>query len=80
MPRRGTYGVVAIALVPLNLWIGCVDGVTPDCSDAAAACGPELDGAAAPPLEAGSSDVQTERDSGSDGAPDGAPRLDASED
>lgn len=25
---------------------GCVDGVTPDCSDAATQCGPNVDGAA----------------------------------
>jgi hypothetical protein len=25
---------------------GCVDGVTPDCSDAATQCGPNIDGAA----------------------------------
>jgi hypothetical protein len=48
---------------------GCVDGTTPDCSDAAAHCGPDFDGA---PFEA-SGDGPTEGaagDSGSDSPPD----------
>ena len=35
--------VLAIALTPTALATACVDGVTPDCSDAATQCGPTLD-------------------------------------
>jgi hypothetical protein len=35
--------VLAIALTPTAIATGCVDGVTPDCSDAATQCGPNLD-------------------------------------
>ena len=35
--------VLAIALSPSAIATGCVDGVTPDCSDAATQCGPNLD-------------------------------------
>jgi len=35
-----------IGLSQLLLAGDCVDGVTPDCSDAAAHCGPDLDGSA----------------------------------
>lgn len=58
--RRGSV-VIAIGLSQLLLGGDCVDGVTPDCSDAAAQCGPSLDGGAsadaadatAPPADAG---------------------------
>jgi len=38
----------AMVLLPLALlaYAGCVDGVTPNCSDPAVQCGPDLDGAA----------------------------------
>jgi hypothetical protein len=42
--RRGLLFVVAVVLSMLQLAADCVDGVTPDCSDAAARCGPNLDG------------------------------------
>lgn len=59
MRRAGAWSVVvAIAGSQLLLAGDCVDGVTPDCSDAAAQCGPDLDGtvvadAAADALDAG---------------------------
>jgi hypothetical protein len=31
--------------------VGCVDGVTPDCSDASTGCGPNLDGTADTTME-----------------------------
>lgn len=40
-PRRGSLGpIVAIFVAQLLLAADCVDGKTPDCSDAAAQCGP----------------------------------------
>jgi len=43
--RSGASFVVTALLAQLCLAGDCVDGVTPDCSDAAAQCGPDLDGA-----------------------------------
>ena len=42
---RVAWIAIGVVLVPLQLAANCVDGVTPDCSDAAAMCGPDLDGA-----------------------------------
>jgi len=38
-------GLVAsgIVLVQVATFVGCVDGTTPDCSDAATQCGPDVD-------------------------------------
>jgi hypothetical protein len=44
MRRLGA--AVALVLSPLGLAAGCVDGVTPDCSDAATSCGPAVDASA----------------------------------
>jgi hypothetical protein len=42
---RRTLGILgALALAQVGWAAGCVDGVTPDCSDPAAQCGPSLDG------------------------------------
>lgn len=45
--RRGAGAsfVGMLLLAQLCLAVDCVDGVTPDCSDAATQCGPDLDGA-----------------------------------
>ena len=43
--RVGASFVAALFFAQLCLAGDCVDGVTPDCSDAAAQCGPDLDGA-----------------------------------
>lgn len=48
--RRRVLGALALGLAQGGFAAGCVDGVTPDCSDAAAQCGPSLD------LDAGASD------------------------
>jgi hypothetical protein len=37
--------VTALLLSQALLGADCVDGTTPDCSDAASRCGPDLDGA-----------------------------------
>lgn len=58
----GTTFVVVLLLAQLCLAGDCVDGITPDCSDAAAQCGTDIDGATldAPPNEA-SADATTDR-------------------
>ena len=48
-PRRAKratrwVAVAAITLVQTGYAVGCVDGMTPDCSDASTHCGPDLDG------------------------------------
>lgn len=58
----------AIAVSLAALVAGCVDGTTPDCSDAAAQCGPDFDGAAID----GATDAPPS-DAPSDGSPDAAP-------
>jgi hypothetical protein len=42
MKRIGA--ALTIALSPVVFAAACVDGTTPDCSDAATQCGPNLDG------------------------------------
>jgi hypothetical protein len=75
MRRRagaGTSFVVALCLAQLCLAGDCVDGVTPDCSDAATQCGPNLDGSTLDgtvPNEASAdakSDVATTSDAAAD--------------
>jgi hypothetical protein len=34
---------LGIVLVQAAYFVGCVDGTTPDCSDAATQCGPDID-------------------------------------
>jgi hypothetical protein len=41
---RGLVFAASVLLSMMQLAADCVDGVTPDCSDAAAKCGPSLDG------------------------------------
>jgi hypothetical protein len=36
----------ALAVLVGMILMGCTDGVTPDCSDAATQCGPDVDGSA----------------------------------
>jgi len=45
--KAGRWLVLTAALLAQGaLGATCVDGLTPDCSDAATACGPDLDGSA----------------------------------
>ncbi len=61
--KRRTLSFVVLLLVSQGLLgMDCVDGVTPDCSDAAAKCGPSLDDA--------SPDTSTPLEAGPDAAPD----------
>jgi hypothetical protein len=41
---RPAIAIAALSLLPLAFVTACVDGTTPDCSDAATGCGPDLDG------------------------------------
>lgn len=47
MRRRLGSVAIAILLSQLSLAADCEDGVTPDCGDAAAQCGPGLDASSA---------------------------------
>lgn len=58
--------VVAIGLSHLLLGADCVDGVTPDCGDAAAQCGPSLDASAAKDTGAPVPDASEPADAASD--------------
>lgn len=73
MKRRGA--VLAIALAPLGFAPACVDGTTPDCSDAATGCGPGVDGSPER-IEAALPDASRPDtapvDAGSEAAPDAA--------
>ena len=69
--RTSTLRVLSAAIIVGSLvvgGIGCVDGQTPDCSDAAAGCGPDYD--AYPPDTAGDTSPS---DAPSEGSPDSAP-------
>ena len=62
--------VVVVALAALSVGaVGCVDGATPDCSDAAAHCNPDFD---AYPPETGD-DSSPPADAPSEGAADTGP-------
>jgi hypothetical protein len=69
MRRLGA--AVALVLSPLGLAAGCVDGVTPDCSDAATPCGPAVD------ASADSARVDATEAAALDGAAEATPDLDA---
>ena len=76
-PLRGARGLAAAALSVLTA-VACVDGQTPDCSDAAAGCGPDTDGAI---LDAANDAADAGKDAASidapgDAAPD-SPTVDA---
>jgi len=74
-PARPARAVVlaAVLLAQASLGATCVDGVTPDCSDAAAKCGPSVDGSA----DAG--DTSLTLPDGAGDATDGAADGDASD-
>lgn len=73
-----TWVVVCGALAVLGgtLLMGCTDGVTPDCSDAATQCGPNVDGSA-DTNEAALFPETSRPDSAADGASDADANLDA---
>ncbi len=67
--RAGRIAAIGVlALAPAMVAADCVDGVTPDCSDAAAQCGPDLDGASETSTSDGGGDAETGADTGVDGA------------
>jgi hypothetical protein len=61
----------ALAMLVGTILIGCTDGVTPDCSDAATPCGPAVDGSA-DTNEASLFPETGKPDTGADGAGDAA--------
>ena len=80
--RRQAVGsvVVMIALSQLLLAGDCVDGVTPDCSDAAARCGPDVDGSvveASTTVDAPADVFDAGSDTGADTGPDADAEADA---
>jgi hypothetical protein len=61
--------LIAIALLQAAYAVACVDGQTPDCSDAATQCGPNLDGS--------SSDGSRDGDAPFEATADASPNVDA---
>lgn len=49
---------LGVGVVLAQVQLACVDGVTPDCADAAARCDPELDGAMVGPDGAAAVDAR----------------------
>jgi hypothetical protein len=80
---RWAISLLAFALLPAAYAVGCVDGQTPDCSDAATGCGPDLDGSldgrGDGPSEAADTglDVQPDANADAEAGPDAD--LDASD-
>ena len=77
--RVGGLVACSIVLVQLVIFTGCVDGTTPDCSDAATHCGPDVDattdvGEAALPEASPPSDAPNDTSSTADA--DAAPDAD----
>lgn len=72
--KKRLGAALAIALSPVALVAACVDGVTPDCSDAATPCGPSLD--AGPERVEAALPEAARIDGAPEAAPD-APDLDA---
>jgi hypothetical protein len=82
--RVGGLAACGIVLVQLVTFEGCVDGTTPDCSDAATHCGPEVDAApdvldatAALPESAPPADAPNDTSSSADANGGGDADLDA---
>lgn len=69
-PRRWVVCGAVAALVG-TIVIACTDGVTPDCSDAATQCGPNIDGSTTL-LETSLISEASLPEGGGDGAADGA--------
>jgi len=68
----------AAVVVHLATVAGCVDGTTPDCSDAASQCGPDLDGTTNDVLEAALPETSPPSDAAIDTStsPDAEPDAD----
>lgn len=70
---RSVAWVATVLLSQAFFAVSCVDGVTPDCSDAAAKCGPETDGHASdtnvalPETSTGDADAEADLDAGDAG-------------
>ena len=68
---RGWVVGGAVAALVGTIVIACTDGVTPDCSDAATQCGPNIDGSTTP-LETSVVSEASLPEGGGDSAADGA--------
>ena len=68
---RGWVVCGGLAVLVGTILIGCTDGVTPDCSDAATQCGPSIDGATTT-LETSVAPEASPPEGGGDSAADGA--------
>jgi hypothetical protein len=75
---RHVLALVAITAVPAAIAAGCVDGVTPDCSDPATPCGPDLSGVMDGSLDGTDGDAPFE--AAADTAPDVQADADADAD
>jgi hypothetical protein len=76
----GATVVCVLLLAQLCLAGDCVDGVTPDCSDAATPCGPNLDGATFDAASSNEASTDAGRDSSINPVPDASGEADASAD
>jgi hypothetical protein len=74
--QRAVVVCGALAMLVGTILLGCTDGVTPDCSDAATQCGPNVDGGP-DTLEAALFPETSRPDSGADGAGDAQSDADA---
>ena len=72
------FAAVVVHLATSTLVGGCVDGTTPDCSDAATHCGPDLDGTTSDVGEASLPETSPPGDAATDTstAPDAEPDAD----
>ena len=68
---RGWIVCGALAVLIGTILMACTDGVTPDCSDAATQCGPNIDGSFTP-LETSVASEASLPEGGGDATPDGA--------
>ncbi len=69
---RGWVVCGAVAALVGTIVIACTDGVTPDCSDAATQCGPNIDGSTTPLETSVVSEASLPEGGGDSGGGDGA--------
>jgi hypothetical protein len=75
-PRFSLVLVVFVTAFEVGVMAGCTDGTTPNCSDAAAGCSPDLDGTVP---EAGPRESGEGAPPGDAVAADAAPGVDAAD-
>jgi hypothetical protein len=77
--QRVAVSCGALAVLIGTILMGCTDGVTPDCSDAATQCGPDIDGSFTP-LETSVVSEASLPEGGGDSSVDGADGADGATD